>query len=264
MAKFATLYSGSSGNCAVVSQGEEFIIIDMGGSCKATLGGLVALGLSPRNLQGILITHEHIDHVRGLMVFLKKVKVPILATPATHYALEQASALPQDAQLVEVDEESRVELGCFALQNFATSHDATGSCGWFISVKNGPSMAFATDLGCVTKQIFEHMAKASLVAIEANYDPQMLKNGPYPYYLKNRIASPNGHLSNKDCGAVVAQLVANGCRRVALCHLSRENNTPHHASLAVEHALLEHGIVMPKDCQIKVAHRSQPSQWMEF
>lgn len=264
MPRFTTLYSGSSGNCSVIEQDGQFILVDMGGSCKATLGGLVALGLTPRNLTGILVTHEHSDHIKGLMVFLKKVKVPLLASSGTLYALEQISAVPPDTELVAMDEGSEARLGEFMVRGFATSHDAAGSCGWFVTAPSGASVALATDLGHMTPNVFSHLECAELVALEANYDPEMLRTGPYPAYLKNRISSSRGHLSNRDSAAAVARLVAAGCRRVALCHLSRENNTPELAKLAVEDALLEHGLRMPRDCIVRVAHRHQPGEWMDF
>ncbi len=264
MPRFATLYSGSSGNCAAVEQGGRFILVDMGGTCKATLGGLVALGLSPKNLAGILVTHEHSDHIRGLAVFLKKVKVPLFASAATLYALEQMAAVPPDAELIAMDEGAEVHLGGFMVRGFATSHDAAGSCGWFLTAPGGESLALATDLGCMTTEVYSHLECADLVVLEANYDPHLLRTGRYPAYLKSRIASARGHLSNPDAAAVVARLVAAGCRRVVLCHLSKENNLPELAAQAVEIAFMEHGVPLPPDCVVEVARRYEPIPWIEY
>ena len=228
------------------------------------MGALESLGLTPQDLKGILITHEHSDHIKGLAVFLKRVKVPLLATSATLYAVEQATVIPPDIELVAMDTGSELQLGDFMIRGFDTSHDAAGSCGWFVRAGHVSSVAVATDLGHVTPDVMSHLECADMVALESNYDPEMLRTGPYPSYLKRRIASERGHLSNPDAGTTVAQLVQAGCRRVALCHLSEENNRPRLARLAVENAFLEHGQAMPEDCIIQVAHRREPGEWMDF
>lgn len=264
MARFVTLYSGSSGNCCIIEQDGRFLLVDMGGSCKATLGALVSVGLTPKNLDGILVTHEHSDHIKGLAVFLKRVKVPVLGTSGTLYALDQISAIPHDIELMAMDTGSEVRLGDFMIRGFATSHDAACSCGWFITTGGGASAAVATDLGHMTPEVLAHLECADMVALEANYDPDMLRYGRYPAYLKNRISGQRGHLSNQDAATTVARLVAAGCRRVALCHLSEENNKPELAAAAVEAAMLEHGLRMPEGCVVQVARRYDPGDWMDF
>lgn len=262
MPRFTTLYSGSSGNCAVLEAGGEFLLIDMGGSCRSTLAGLVAAGLSPRNLRGILVTHEHTDHIKGLMVFLKKVKVPVLASAGTLDELRAGGFVPEDAELVCVHS-GQVQLGGFGISSFATNHDAVASCGWRIEMGEC-AMALATDLGEMTPEVYGNLEDAAFVALEANYDPVMLQVGRYPAYLKRRIASASGHLSNRDAAQTVARLVACGCRRVALCHLSAENNQPRLVYKAIEDAMLEHGLSMPADCVVQVARRHEMSDWISF
>ena len=157
MPRFITLYSGSSGNCAAVQSDEGFLLVDMGASCKATLAAMVQVGLSPALLRGILITHEHVDHIRGLRVFLKKVKVPVFGTAGTVQALWGQEAVPDTAELVALGEEDSVELGGFLVRLFCTSHDAAACCGWRLQAKNGSTMAIATDLGCMTPEVYSHL-----------------------------------------------------------------------------------------------------------
>lgn len=260
-ARFVTLYSGSSGNAALVEQGGRCLLVDIGNSCKATLAAIQEAGLSHHSVAGILITHEHIDHVRGLEVFLRRVPVPVFASGATLDWLWQRG-LCGGAELVAV-EGRPAEIEGFTVKGFATSHDAAGCCGFRVRTPSGREMAIATDLGQITEPVFAHLQNASLVALEANYDREMLRLGRYPAYLKKRISSPVGHLSNEDSAAALAALIAGGCGKVSLCHLSEENNTPALALAALERALAACGR-SPADCDIQVAPRYSPGRWMEF
>lgn len=263
MPRFTTLYSGSSGNAGVVEQDGRFLLVDMGGSCRSTLQAMQAVGLEPQNLQGILVTHEHSDHIKGLKVFLKRFPVPLYAGIATLEALWQMDAVPECAELIAVDGRSE-DIEGFEVTGFATSHDAAGCCGFRIKTPGGAVMSIATDLGVVTEDVMEHLRGSSLVALEANYDHDRLFKGRYPYYLKQRIASPRGHLRNEDSAAVVAQLITEGCRGVALCHLSVENNHPDLVRTAIERALFAAGMHQMTDCQVQIAPRFEPGKWMEF
>ncbi len=261
-ARFATLYSGSSGNAALIEQGGRCLLVDIGNSCRATLTVVQQVGLAHTAIAGVLITHEHIDHVRGLEVFLKKVPVPVFASAATLDVLWQQGALPPAAELVAI--EGREEhIDGFAVRGFPTSHDAAGCCGFRVTAPGGGTMAIATDLGEITEPVFEHLQDASLVALEANYDRDMLRTGPYPAYLKKRIDSARGHLSNEASAAALAALVAGGCRQVALCHLSEENNRPDLALSALGRALeaAGHGLA---EGSIQVSPRYSPGRWMAF
>lgn len=263
MPRFTTLYSGSSGNAGVLEEDGRFLLIDMGAACRKTVNGLGELGLDPQNLAGVLVTHEHIDHVRGLQVFLKKYPVPVYAGLATLDALWQGGFVPPGNELVAVDGR-REELAGFMVQGFATSHDAAGCCGFRITTPKGGVMALATDLGKMTSEVFSALHGAQLVALEANYDREMLRTGSYPPYLKRRIASPRGHLSNDDSAATVAQLAATGCRHFMMCHLSLENNMPEHVRKAVDEALYEMGLSGRENCTVQIARRHEVSDWIEF
>lgn len=270
MARFATLYSGSSGNSAAIAcagaAGEEYLLVDVGKNCKQTLLALQQLGLDPAALRGILVTHEHSDHVTGLRVFLKKHPVPVYASAATLQALRDQGLVPPNAQLVAVGEDP-FAVGAFEVRAFAASHDAAGCRGFRVRCADGGCMAIATDLGVVDAGVYGGLRACGLVALESNYERGMLQMGPYPYYLKQRIASPVGHLSNDACAAAVADLLADGCTRFALCHLSQQNNLPELARAGVQQCLAEDGRFTPLQLAgltLQVSPRHTASPWIEF
>ena len=262
MASFTTLYSGSSGNCGLVRSGSGYLLIDMGKSCRITLNALKSLGLAVSDCQGILITHEHSDHSAGLEVFLRHYSVPVYAGAATLDALDDKGILPYGIEAVALEGRTE-EVGQFAVTAFPTSHDVP-CCGFRIRVPEGREMAIATDLGVLTPVVHQYLGGAALVALEANYDLHSLRYGPYPYYLKARIESPRGHLSNDECAAKCLELVQEGCKRFALCHLSQENNTPELAKGAVLRTLAVAGVVPEPDTIIQAQLRSGISPFLEF
>ncbi|MFV0412024.1 MAG: MBL fold metallo-hydrolase, partial [Oscillospiraceae bacterium] len=189
--------------------------------------------------------------------------VPVYASEATLNALRYMDAVQPDTQLVAIGSTPMNILG-FTVYGFATSHDSAGCCGFHITTPSGATMAIATDLGVITQEVFSHLQSAQLVALEANYDIEQLRMGPYPYYLKKRISSSRGHLSNDDSAAAIARLIANGCRRVALCHLSQENNHPNLVLNSLDSALFSEGVQLPEDCVIQISRRYQTSPWIHF
>ncbi len=263
MPRFTTLYSSSAGNSAIVEDAGRYLMIDIGGSCKATVQALEQLGLSPAGLRAILITHEHSDHIKGLRVFLKKNPVPVLAKRGTLQRLLQQGHLHQHAHFVQLGD-ATVEVDGFVVNAFATPHDAADSCGFRVKTPSGALCSLATDLGQMTADVFSSLMDSSLVALEANYDPHMLSYGPYPPQLKARIASAKGHLSNPDAAAAVVQLANGGCSKVMLCHLSKENNSPMVVKDTVHNALQQSGLPIPDSFSLHVAKRYAPSDWLEF
>lgn len=254
MAHFTTLYSGSSGNCALVEEGGNYLLVDMGKSCKSTIAALQTLDLPLANLGGILVTHEHSDHVGGLAVFLKKYPVPVYGSAATLDYLSEHSMVPRDTNLIEV--EGREEDVCgFGVQSFATSHDSVDCRGYRITAPSGKVVSLATDLGYVSDEVLANLLCSDLVSLEANYDYKMLMAGSYPYYLKTRIASKRGHLCNDECAATVVKLVQNGCRNITLGHISKENNTPELAQMAVAASLLASGVTPNDGVRVRPASR---------
>lgn len=262
MASFTTLYSGSSGNCALVRSGSGYLLVDMGKSCRITLNALKTLGLAVSDCQGILVTHEHSDHIAGLEVFLRHYGIPVYAGAATLDALDDRGILPYGIEAVALEGRTE-EVGQFAVTAFPTSHDVP-CCGFRIRTPEGSEMAIATDLGVLTPVVHQHLGGAALVALEANYDLYRLRYGPYPYYLKARIESPRGHLSNDECAAKCLELVQEGCKRFALCHLSQENNAPELALGTIWRTLAAAGVVPDPDTVIQAQRRSEISPFLEF
>lgn len=262
MALFTTLYSGSSGNCALVRNGDKYLLIDMGKSCRTTLTALKQLDLPVSNCEGILITHEHSDHVAGLDTFLKHHNVPVYGRVETLEMLESRGTLPPAIDAVAIG--GRVEdVGGFGVEAFPTSHDVP-CCGYRIQTPDDHKMALATDLGVLTPVVQQKLAGCDLVALEANYDAFSLHGGPYPYHLKVRIASDRGHLDNRACAAEVLDLIQDGCKKFALCHLSQTNNSPELALTTVYNVLLSAGVQPGRDVLIQAQTRNDLSPYIEF
>ncbi len=264
MARFVTLCSGSSGNAALVEEEGRFLLIDTGISCRRLVQKIEELGLLLTNLCGILITHEHIDHVKGLEVFTRKTGVPVLATAETLDMLREKKHLSATIKQIRATDGERIELDGFFIESFSTCHDAAGCCGFFIQTAKGCCMTIATDLGVLSDDVFLQFQKSHLVAIESNYDENLLKISPYPPVLKQRIRSKYGHLSNADCAAAVVALVTFGCRKVVLCHLSADNNHPDIVKTGLDEVFLKSGHPCPPDCDIQVAPRFETGRWMIF
>ena len=262
MASFTTLYSGSSGNCGLVQCGQKYLLIDMGKSCRITVSALKELGLALSDLEGILVTHEHSDHIKGLQVFLKNHPVPLYAGADTLDALDAMGVLPAGLE-VQAVEGRTLDVGGFEVTAFPTSHDVP-CVGYRIHTPDGKTMTLATDLGVLTPPVHEALSGCDLVALESNYDLHMLRSGPYPYYLRARIESTRGHLSNDECSAKLLELIQEGCKKFALCHLSQENNTPMLALQTVFNTLGAAGVVPEKDCVVQAQRRNEVSPVLEF
>ena len=253
---FTTLASGSSGNAALVSCGSAHILLDAGISARRITTGLKALGVEAADLTAVLVTHEHHDHISGLAVLTKKLRVPVVASGPTCGQL--CYRIPFLEELVRRQQLGiGMELGGLWVESFATSHDAAGSVGYSISA-GGCRMVLATDLGCITPEVEGAVRGCDLLVCETNHDEDWVKSGPYPYHLKARVLGDRGHLSN-EAGAELAALgVESGARTVILAHLSAENNTPAHARQAVCRRLSGLGADPEIDVNLSVAPRSEP------
>lgn len=246
-----TLASGSAGNALLLSCGESHILLDAGISCRRVTAALRELGLEPGSLSAILITHTHADHISGLQTLLKRCDAPVLATERAGRELAWRLSAAE-ARLEALDFGVSRSIGEFAVTAVPTSHDAPGSCGFRLDTEDG-SVGVLTDTGYVTDEAAEILEGVELAVLEANHDIETLRSGPYPYYLKQRILGPQGHLSNDDAARFAAALAESGASEIVLAHLSRENNTPAMAQTAVEQALSAAGIspllsVAPRDC----------------
>lgn len=242
MTKISTLYSGSSGNCTLVWDEGDILLIDVGKSCRATEQSIVSLGLSAHSVRAIAITHDHIDHIRGLHVFVKKYGVPVIASQKTIDKLVRCGALPPSHPVVVCDPGSSTGIGNFVLTPFATSHDCEGSQGYIVNTSSGRCITLATDMGCEPDRFCERICHSNVVVIESNYDDQMLLNCKYPYFLKQRIKSGRGHLSNESCAQCIYRLYQLGVRSFILAHLSQNSNFPDLAVATTREYMQQKGV----------------------
>ena len=230
--------SGSAGNCLLVSDGDAHLLIDAGISMRRIQQSLSLCSLAWQDITGVLITHEHSDHISGLGMLVRRHALPVYA-PHT-VASRLLGALPSlQEQLRVVPVGVPFPVGALSVTAFHTPHDTDESVGY--RIEGSAVYAHATDTGSVTEELLAGLTGADTVLIEANHDLAMLRDGPYPFYLKKRILSARGHLSNADCAALARRLAESGTRRVILGHLSRTNNRPELATAAVAAALAGSG-----------------------
>jgi len=233
-----TFASGSGGNCALVSDGDIHILVDAGISMRRIRAGLSFCNLRPEDLTAVLLTHEHSDHVSGLPVLAKSCDIPIFAPRAVAGALRRMAAGVEKC-LYTLSPHTPFSLGGVSVTAFRTPHDASESVGYRFDGRS--ALGFCTDLGHVTDEVRDALSGCDAAVLESNHDEEMLRYGPYPVYLKRRILSSRGHLSNGSCGELSVSLAAGGTRRIVLGHLSRENNRPELALQTVRRALDEAG-----------------------
>ena len=224
--RMCSIASGSSGNCIYVGSDNSHLLIDTGISKKRIEEGLNKLEIKGDELDGILITHEHSDHIKGLGVFSRKYEIPIYATPGTIAGIKESSSLGKmpEGLLHPIKADHLFQLGELDVHPFAISHDANEPSGYRIENEK-KSVAVATDLGVYDDYTVEHLSDLNAVVLEANHDIHMLEVGPYPYPLKRRVMGDRGHLSNESAGWLLAKLPQLP-ENVILAHLSEENNLP--------------------------------------
>ncbi|MCL2188950.1 MAG: MBL fold metallo-hydrolase [Defluviitaleaceae bacterium] len=258
--RFGTIASGSSGNCAYAGLGGEHFLIDAGISGKKIAAGIERFAVP--KLSGILVTHEHSDHVRGLGIAARRFKVPVYATPLTwRYFLRHGTIGPMPEELVKhVEPNQPFTIGDVKITAFDIPHDASQPVGYTLQAGE-EKIAIATDLGEATDTIRTHMQGAGLMYIESNHDIEMVKNGRYHISLKQRVLSARGHLSNAACGVLLADIcggLASHLRpHVLLAHLSEENNRPMLAYDTVLRVLDGHEV---KVRRLAVAERDVPGE----
>ncbi len=227
--KLCTLYSGSRGNATYAECGGVRLLIDAGKSARALKTALAEVGLAPTDIDAILITHEHCDHIS---VLENPVGFPDIPIHAAGGCAEKLSGLPSpyiQKNLVPHPPLFSLTLGDVHITSFVTPHDSAGSVGYRIDFfENGQEhhIGYATDVGYVSDQVLDGLRGCEAVVIEANHDVEMLMEGPYPYHLKQRILSRRGHLCNSDCATLAATLAGSGTHSFLLAHLSEKNNHP--------------------------------------
>ncbi len=257
--KVCTLVSGSSANCTYVEVDGCGLLIDAGAGIRRTEALLNSVDSSLSKVKGIFITHEHSDHISGLKTITKKYRIPILANRST---LDEISFL-----LPEVDSDlfcvlptgGNAKSGAFSVTSFPCMHDSVECAGYVVDT-GLCKVGISTDLGQITDDVTNALNGCKVLVFEANHDIDMLRNGPYPYSLKQRISGPNGHLSNQQAGEALTEFVQKGTEQVFLAHLSKDNNTESLCRCTVENALRRSGIEAEKDVRVRVAPRSDRSE----
>lgn len=259
------LFSGSSGNSTLIRADGANILIDAGRNCKTITEALRSVGTDPSEIDAVLITHSHVDHVSGLDVFIRKYPSRLYATAQTFKGISRRFTKPHELTpdiIIEPGAKFIIE-GNVSVEAVSTPHDADGSCCYKI-MDGSRSCVVATDLGYMTDDIRKFAKGVDAMLIESNYDRRMLVYGSYPEDLKIRIAGDGGHMSNDDCAEAVKFFIDNGTRKFILGHLSNENNTPDKAVTTVCEYLSSQDLKRGVDYELTVARRYEPTEAVLF
>lgn len=257
MAKFCSLFSSSSGNCTYVGSSHGGILIDVGVSAKRVECALADIGVDPCTIEGIFITHEHSDHVKGIKVFAARHGIKVWASAGTLAGMEEQDALSPKIQTMVIPDSGTEAAGIY-IRPFRTPHDSRESTGYSMVTPDGKRIAIATDIGKMTDTVMDAIHGSDLVLLESNHDVGMLQNGPYPFFLKQRILSDHGHLSNENCAKTAVKLAESGTTRFVLGHLSKENNIPSLAFETTRSAMTLAGATEGVDYLLSVAGDNNP------
>ena len=258
--RLCSIASGSSGNCIYVGSDQTHLLVDVGISGKRVEQGLNELELTGRDIDGVLITHEHSDHIKGLGVLARKYQIPVYTTGGTVDALSRMNLgkMPEGI-FHEIREDETFSVGDLKIDPFTISHDAAQPVGYRIECDDH-SVGIATDLGKYNEYIIENLQNLDALLLEANHDLHMLEVGPYPYPLKRRVMGDKGHLSNELSGRLLCDILHDNLKHIVLGHLSKENN---YSELAYEtvkmEVLLSDVPYKPGDFRMEVARRDVPS-----
>ena len=266
MLKFISFGSGSSGNCYYLGTATDGLLIDIGVGIRTLKKHARDYGINLGLVHHILITHDHADHIKSVGAFSHDYHVPVYATEKVHKGIDhnycvQRKLAAEDKKLLDLG--VTLQIGEFRVTPFFVPHDASENVGYQIEAE-GVTFVIITDAGSFTEDMKKRIGLADYLVVEANHDMEMLQSGPYPQYLKERISSPNGHLSNTDCGKILAENMTERLKHVWLCHLSEENNHPELARKTVDATLRSYGIIPGKDIQLEVLKRKMPSEIYEL
>lgn len=261
MLEFLCLGSGSSGNCYLLKTENSGILIDAGIGIRLLKKTLKEYGFSLDHIDAVLITHDHADHIKAVGHLANDFNKPVYATELVHLGINRnycttSKLTPAHQRMVCKGQETQI--GDFTVKPYEVSHDSTDCVGYRIEA-SGVTFCIITDCGVVTHQVADAISAANYLVIEANYEESMLQSGPYPAYLKGRIQSEKGHLSNHQCADALVQYATPDLKHVWLCHLSEENNHPELARKTVDQVLRSNGIVTGKDFELEVLKRKTPS-----
>ncbi|NMA75026.1 MAG: MBL fold metallo-hydrolase [Bacteroidales bacterium] len=257
---FMSLASGSSGNCYYLGTDSYGILIDAGISARRIKKTLKQHNIGMETIRAVFITHDHADHIKGVGMLGEKLHIPIYATQEVHKGINEnyCTRIKLNGSVRYLEKQEPFHLEDFRIESFEVPHDGTDNVGYSIDIK-GVNFAFLTDLGEITPMAAQYIAKSNYLILESNYDEEMLRMGTYPLYLKERIASPFGHLGNQDTADFLAKNYREDLYHVWLCHLSRDNNHPELVYKTIEYRLKAEGIQIGKDIQIEPLKRTTPS-----
>ncbi len=250
--RFCSLISGSSGNCSFFSDGKTNILIDCGLSGKNLEAALMSIDVRPQDIDALLITHEHNDHIKGAGVVSRRYNIPIYATNGTHSGANIGAVSDENRQIITPHTD--FEVGTVGVRAFNIPHDSMEPVG-FCFFSGNEKYSSATDMGYLTNKVFDEIKGSRSVLLESNHDIEMLKMGPYPFPLKQRILSNLGHLSNETAAQTALALVRSGTKNIMLGHLSENNNRPEIAQLETYNHLTQAGVRVGEDVVLCVAHR---------
>jgi len=258
--KLCSIASGSSGNCIYVGSNHTNLLVDVGVSAKRIENGLNGIDILPDTIQGILITHEHSDHVQGLGILARRYHIPIYSTYETAKSIQTIKSLGAISEELfhYINPNEAFMINDIEVEPFSTSHDASNPVCYTMQAE-GHKIGLATDLGKYDDYILSKLDSSEILFIEANHDVNMLMVGKYPYYLKQRILGDRGHLSNETSADLISKLIHPNLKHILLAHLSKENNYEELAYETVCCELLNRGTDFSAQ-KVTVAHREQPSQ----
>lgn len=259
---FMSFGSGSSGNCSYIGDRSGGFLIDAGVEVAKVVDGLRRNGISMEKVAGICLTHDHGDHIRDVYGLLRRYKhLHVFCTPKTLNGILRRHNISRRIKdyHAPIYKEFPFKIGNFQITPFEVMHDGADNAGYFIT-HGDVSLTIATDLGCISERVDYYMRLASHIVIEANYDLRMLRDGRYPEYLKARIEAANGHLDNRTAADFISRIYTPALRKVFLCHLSHDNNTPEKALGAMRDALAEIGVTRLGDGKATLFDNAEPPQ----
>ncbi len=257
--KFCSLSSGSSGNCQYIETKESKILIDAGFSGKTVQGLLSSIGVEPNTLDAIFVTHEHIDHTKGVGILSRRFDIPIYANADTWLAMEKSIGKIKEENIKVFNTGMDFEFRDMTIYPIGIFHDAVEPVGYIIYYKN-KKISIITDTGWVNDNIINEIKDSDLYLLESNHDINMLKEGSYPWPLKQRILSTRGHLSNDDCGRILGDVLSGRGEIVILGHLSQDNNIPDLALRTVKESIIKKGIDIDKDIVLGLSYRNRATE----
>ena len=263
--KFICLASGSSGNCYYLGTDKHGILIDAGIGIRTIKKELKEINVSLSNVCAVFITHDHADHIKAVGHLGEKYNIPVYSTKEIHEGINKSYCMTEklSTSVHYINKDEPMKIDEFKISAFEVPHDGTDNVGYCIEIGD-KIFSFLTDLGHITETAAHYICKANYLILEANYDLEMLRMGPYPKYLKERISGPNGHMSNTDTAEFLAENINENIKYIWLCHLSKDNNHPELAYKTVEWKLKSKGVIVGKDVQLIALKRSSPSDFYEF